>query len=211
MRTLKEIYDEISPPEVARHPEKAYRLSLKRVNGKIIGYTDKNGIHSYIDNLYTSLFERKRFTAEKVLEIGIWTGGSLVVWRDYFQKARIYGIDTDSPPIMELISEDRITQITADAYSDYVVNSFQKEFDIIIDDGPHTLESMIDCVVKYLPKLKSDGIMVIEDLKDLSWGDTLMQYVPAEYRRFVSLHDFRYAKNLSDDIAFVINLEKANK
>jgi hypothetical protein len=207
MRTLKEIYDEISPPEVIRHPEKAYRLSLKRIDGKIIGYTDKNGIHSYIDNLYTNLFKNKRSTADKVLEIGVWTGGSLVLWRDYFQKAKIYGIDVD-PPIMELISEERIIQITADAYSDYVVNSLHKEFDIIIDDGPHTLESMIDCVVKYLPKLKSDGIMVIEDLKDISWGDTLMQYVPAEYQRFASVQDFRHAKNLSDDIAFVINLEE---
>ena len=207
MQTLTEICDEISPPLVSASPQTAYRNSLRKENGKIIGYTDKNGIHSYATHLYSDLFERKRFTAERILEIGVWTGGSLVVWRDYFSKAKIYGIDNIVPPVMPLVFEDRIVQITADAYSDEVINLIDADFDIIIDDGPHSLESMIVCVQKYLPKLKSDGILVIEDLKELSWAGKLTEYVPSSLKNKVSVYDFRHIKNTSDDIAFVIDLK----
>ena len=84
------------------------------------------------------------------------------------------------------------------------INDF---FDIIIDDGPHSLESMIVCVQKYLPKLKSDGILVIEDLKELSWAETLTEYVPSSLKNKVSVYDFRHIKSTSDDIAFVIDLK----
>ena len=209
MKTLKQIYDELCPQEIAMHYNLAHRLSLKRVDGKIVGYTDKDGIHSYLQYIYAKLFEPKRHTATKLLEIGVWTGGSLVLWRDYFTKAHIYGMDTESPTIMELVFEDRITQITCDAYSDYVVNSLKNnDFDIIIDDGPHTLESMIYCVKNYLPKLKSDGILVLEDLKEIAWAKTLFDHVPVEYKNAVTVYDLRHLKNLNDDIAFVINLAR---
>lgn len=208
MKSLVEICDEISPPEVSASPQTAYRNSLRKINGKIIGYTDKNGMHSYASEMYSHLFARKRFTAEKVLEIGVWTGGSLVVWRDYFSNAKIYGMDNIVPPVMPLVFEDRIVQITADAYSDEVINSLEGNFDIIIDDGPHSLESMIICVQKYLPKLKSDGILVIEDLVDLNWVNTLTQYVPVWLRNKIRVYDLRHVKNKSDDIAFVVDLEK---
>jgi len=208
MKSLVEICDEISPPAVSASPQTAYRNSLRKKNGKIIGYTDKNGIHSYAVHMYTELFARKRFTAEKVLEIGVWTGGSLVVWRDYFSKAKIYGIDNIIPPVMPLVFEDRIIQITADAYSDEVINSIEGDFDIIIDDGPHSLDSMIISVQKYLPKLKSDGIFVIEDLKEPSWADILANHVPTWQRNNICLYDLRHIKNVSDDIAFVVDMEK---
>lgn len=208
MKTLVEICDEISPPAISASPQTAYRNSLRKENGKIVGYTDKNGIHSYAVHMYTELFARKRFTAEKVLEIGVWTGGSLVVWRDYFSKAKIYGIDNIVPPVMPLVFEDRIVQITADAYSDDVINCIEGGFDIIIDDGPHSLESMIISVQKYLPKLKSDGIFVIEDLKEPSWADILANHVPTWQRSKICLYDLRHIKNVSDDIAFVVDMEK---
>ena len=39
------------------------------------------------------------------------------------------------------------------------------KFDFIIDDAPHTLESMIDCIKLYHDLLTENGIMIIEDVQ----------------------------------------------
>ena len=44
-----------------------------------------------------------------------------------------------------------------------VSNYFDYEFDIIIDDGSHNKKDQILTINKFLPKLKSKGIYVIED------------------------------------------------
>lgn len=54
--------------------------------------TDKHTVHAYMDT-YESKFAPRRFTAKRVLEIGINHGGSLRMWHDYFPNAEIYAID----------------------------------------------------------------------------------------------------------------------
>lgn len=217
MQTLKEIYDSICPQEIALQPQIAYRLSLTRKNGRIQGYTDKNGLHCYIDYIYSQIFDAKRHTATKLLEIGVWTGASLVLWRDYFTKAHIYGIDDQIPQIMELIFEDRITQIAVDAYSHHAVSAFKdNEFDIIIEDGPHTLDSMVFCLTNYLSKLKSDGIFVIEDIPEISWIDKFFDSLSPEYHKYAKVYDLTEimsvrwpSKPIKDDIVFVLDMSKS--
>lgn len=210
MRSLKEIYDELCPQYIAVAPEKAHKFSLQKINDKFLGYTDKDGIHSYLSEIYTQLFDGKRQTAARVLEIGVWTGGSLVLWRDYFTKAYIYGIDTNQT-ILSLLEEERIIQINGDAYSDYVVNSFVNKkylFDVIIDDGPHTIESMLLCIEKYLPLLTKDGVLVIEDLQNIVWAEILMSSIPNQYKKCTYVRDLRSVKGVYDDIALIVDLRK---
>ena len=46
--------------------------------------------------IYDRHFERFRNKEVNILEIGIFHGGSLHMWKDYFgPKARIYGVDID--------------------------------------------------------------------------------------------------------------------
>ena len=40
--------------------------------------------------------------------------------------------------------------------------------DIVIDDGQHTLESQLECIDLYLPKLNKGGVLIIEDVQDAS-------------------------------------------
>ena len=55
--------------------------------------TDKNTNHSYL-NLYEQLLCNKKYTAKNILEIGICTGGSIKLWKDYFVNAEnVYGLD----------------------------------------------------------------------------------------------------------------------
>jgi hypothetical protein len=45
------------------------------------------------------------------------------------------------------------------------VNSEQGYFDVIVDDGGHTMKQQITSFTHLLPKVRSGGIYVIEDLE----------------------------------------------
>jgi hypothetical protein len=67
---------------------------LKNFNLDDTGYTygtDKNTIHDYINGFYESGLLPYKEKALDVLEIGIYFGASLKLWREYFINARIYG------------------------------------------------------------------------------------------------------------------------
>ena len=86
------------------------------------------------------------------------------------------------------------------------MNKLNVKFDIMIDDGPHTLESMIFFIKNYLPMLKDDGILIIEDVSSIDWIDKLTNVVPNELKKFIGVYDLRTNKDRFDDILFVINL-----
>jgi hypothetical protein len=111
--------------------------------------TDKNTVHSYLD-LYEHLFADKKETAKHILEIGIANGGSIKLWKDYFTNATIHGINIikNNKTWHDIESDENITLYTGvDAYNkDFIMNTFlnkNMKFDIIIDDGPHNLISMM--------------------------------------------------------------------
>lgn len=54
--------------------------------------TDKNTVHSYL-SLYQKLLISKKETAKNVLEVGIYNGGSIKLWSDFFTNANVYGLD----------------------------------------------------------------------------------------------------------------------
>jgi cephalosporin hydroxylase len=177
--------------------------------------TDKNTTHSYIE-LYETLFRTKVNSATHILEIGIGPntnyGGSILMWANYFQNAQIHAMDIVSIGHVrtELTNHPRIHLYTStDAYKQHVVDSnfISKDiqFDIMIDDGPHTLESMVNFIKLYSKLLKRDGILVIEDVQDISWIDTLKKVTPLELNPFIEVYDRRHVKRRYDDILFVIN------
>ena len=154
-----------------------------------------------------------------ILEIGIGepkqnkeNGGSIKLWFDYFPNSTIYGLDIhDISNVNDIIkNNDRIKLFTSiNAYdTTFIENTFVKndiKFDILIDDGPHTLDSMIFFVTHYLPLLNETGVLVIEDIPDITWINILIQNVPEEYRNFIQIEDLRHVKNRWDDIMFIIN------
>jgi cephalosporin hydroxylase len=170
--------------------------------------TDKNTVHSYLET-YTRLFENR--TVTNVLEIGIKDGGSIQLWHDYFDKATVYGIDVDEVTGFPAIPNPRLIMMKANAYSEQTIatllqKSCGQKFDVLIDDGPHTLESMKDFVRLYLPLLSDRGVLIIEDLQDISWYDILKSCVPDSLQSQCCVYDLRESKNRYDDILFVLDL-----
>ena len=133
---------------------------------------------------YNKLFTPIKDKVTSVLEIGLGTlnpsipssfagniglfdyykqGGSLRVWRDFFPNADVYGVDIAKDC---MFSEDRIKTFLFDSstkdYCDYYLNNL--EFDIIIDDGNHDPKYQVKTLRNLFPKLRENGIYVIEDI-----------------------------------------------
>lgn len=178
--------------------------------------TDKNTTHSYLP-LYQNILERKKDSATCVLEIGIgdtdYNGGSIKLWYDYFQNATVHAIDIHKKDQIwsELFTtcKDRVVvHAETDAYNeDFVKREFidkNIQFDFVLDDGPHTLESMKQFIRLYLPLVKEDGIMIIEDIQSWDWIETLVNEIPYEYTPYFNAYDLRNTKNRYDDIVLAI-------
>lgn len=126
--------------------------------------TDKFSL-GYIDEFYEKLFTPIKYSVENILEIGVKSGQSLLLWNDFFTTAQIFGVDVVVCTDQRVAEEPRIKFFKQDAYSSEFLNLFPDNFfDIIIDDGPHTLSSMKYSLKEYLGKLKQNGILVIEDI-----------------------------------------------
>jgi hypothetical protein len=183
--------------------------------------TDKNTTHSYL-GLYQELLSSKKLTAKNVLEVGIGdycekNGGSIKLWRDFFINATIYGLDIMpiSKVIDELINHERVILYTeSDAYNeDFFTDKFLSKnikFDFVLDDGPHTIESMKQFIKLYSKVLTDDGILIIEDVESIDWIEVLKSVVPEDLKQFIHVYDLRENKNRYDDIVFTINKTKVN-
>jgi hypothetical protein len=178
--------------------------------------TDKNTVHSYLD-VYEELFSSKKESATRVLEIGIGpyppNGGSILMWAQYFKNAEVHAADLISIDQVnsDLICHPRIYLHTSNnAYNEHFIeNRFRNKgilFDVLIDDGPHTLVSMISFLTQYCSLLKPDGIMVIEDIQEVEWMDILKAATPIGWRPHIRMVDRRGIKGRYDDMMFVIDL-----
>jgi uncharacterized NAD-dependent epimerase/dehydratase family protein len=59
------------------------------------GYDTDKGYHHTYEIPYQRELESRRKDVKGVLEIGIYHGGSLKAWRDYFPNATVVGMDID--------------------------------------------------------------------------------------------------------------------
>ncbi len=124
------------------------------------GGTDKSTIHSYVEayEKYLSPYINKECS---LLEIGVWHGGSSLLWHDYLPKATVCGVDIANQihNSLYLKFSNRYRFYELNAYVEQSVSSIKNDyhdgFDIIIEDGIHTKESNEFAIKHYLPMLKS--------------------------------------------------------
>lgn len=132
--------------------------------------------HGYIDLFYDRLFTPRKDLPLNILEIGISNGHSCKLWQDFFQNGKVYGMDVFRCHTLD--GEPRIVQIIGDAYTQHSVQNLpEKEFDIIIDDGPHTFESMVFFLQNYIHMVKPTGVVILEDIVDPNWTPKLVELI----------------------------------
>ena len=57
--------------------------------------TDK--VSHHFTHVYERAFAAERLNTQRVLEVGVWHGASLRMWRDWFENAQVVGVDTFKP------------------------------------------------------------------------------------------------------------------
>jgi hypothetical protein len=139
---------------------------MKTLEEISLGYkSDKGAIyHNYLE-IYEKYFSKYRDSLENFLEIGLWEGESIRMWRDYFSVGNLVGVDILDLSHIEL--KDTVIllgdqSVRADLES--IVEKSYSEFDIIIDDGGHMMHQQQITLGTMFKYLKSGGVFVIEDL-----------------------------------------------
>ena len=165
--------------------------------------TDKERAHKYVSNFYNQEFERFKNRDINVLEIGIWNGGSIEMWRQYFPYATIYGTDITAERLKPSVRDLPGVHISIrDAYSADFAASLP-DFDILIDDGPHTEASQIEFLELYLPKMRDGAVLVIEDILDSASVEKFKALVPTVgYQSEV--RDIRPVSKLPESLLFIV-------
>jgi hypothetical protein len=151
------------------------RVIAARYRGDLVALasyygTDKWNDHWYAE-IYADHFRDLRDRALNVLEIGVGGydhpqngGASLRMWKAYFRRSHIHGIDIyDKKPIEERrITAWQGSQIDL-AFMSAVFAKIGR-VDILIDDGSHVNAHVIATFNHCLPLLAADGIYAIEDV-----------------------------------------------
>ena len=124
---------------------------------------------------YEEKFESIRNDITKVLEIGVETGRSHRMWLEYFPNANIYGFDIFKFGVDELNRLqkdnpylDRSIMFKGDQENTDDLEKFLSlhggDFDIIIDDGGHTIKQQQLSLGILFNAVKPGGYYIIEDL-----------------------------------------------
>jgi len=145
--------------------------------------------------IYDRHFSAYRDKEIVILEIGVFQGGSLQMWKNYFgPKAKIYGIDID--PACKKYEEENI-EIFIGSQSDKnflaAIKTKMPKIDILIDDGGHTMNQITTSFIGLFDHVKENGIYAIEDLHTSYWID-----YGGGYKRRGSFNEF--SKSLVDSL-----------
>jgi hypothetical protein len=121
---------------------------------------------SHYFDVYHRHCERFRGKEVHVLEIGIYSGGSLGLLREYFgQKAVIHGVDIQ--PSCKVYESDRIKVHIGDQSDRTFWKKFRSivpQLDVVIDDGGHQAHQQMISLEELLPHLRPGGIYFCEDV-----------------------------------------------
>lgn len=101
-----------------------------------------------------------------VLEVGIYAGGSLSMWKEYFgESCHVYGVDVDAAC---MVHSGEKTKVFIGDQADRAFWAKVKEavpiVDILIDDGGHQPEQQRITLEEMLPHIRFGGVYLCEDI-----------------------------------------------
>ena len=123
--------------------------------------------------VYHRHLARYRGAPVRVVEFGVYHGGSLQMWKDYFgPAAQVLGVDVD--PRCAGLAGDGITVVTGDqddlAFLDDLAGRVGP-VDVVIDDGGHSMSQQIATFTRMWPALRDGGTWITEDVHTSYWPD----------------------------------------
>jgi methyltransferase family protein len=123
--------------------------------------------------IYERHFARFRGRPVHVMEIGVYHGGSLQMWKHYFgAEARIFGVDIH--PGCKALEEERIRIFIGDQADRDFLRTLRAEvprIDILLDDGGHRMDQQLATLEELYPHVSPDGVYACEDLHTSYWPE----------------------------------------
>ena len=141
-------------------------LDLADIAGR---YDTDKAVHTHYLRNYEHYFEPLRNDPVRLFELGIKDGGSLLLWRDYFERGLVVGLDIE--PVRLDDSTGRIRTYQGMQQDTALLDRIAQEnapegFDIIIDDCAHIgVLARASFWHLFDRHLKSGGVYIVED-----WG-----------------------------------------
>ena len=174
-------------------------------DGDVTCFSDKGTVHSYID-FYERYFAPKRRRVT-LLEIGVMTGSSLLLWSRYFHNYRLIGVDLaldlgqSKDFHTELESDPNIhLYLGLDSTKSYVPNQLRSfDFDFIIDDGNHEFWAQILTLQSYWPLLMPGGVYFIEDIMGDGEIQQFRKLIESRYPSAIVEHHAGFKADRTDD------------
>ncbi|MBW8865386.1 MAG: class I SAM-dependent methyltransferase [Verrucomicrobia bacterium] len=144
--------------------------SLEKIHrGKISGkVSDKWELYLKVYDRLLAPLEHQKVS---LLEIGVQNGGSLESWSQYFKQAEII-VGCDINPLCSKLTyqDPKIHVVVGDANSAEALEKIRRlspGFDVIIDDGSHFSNDIVNSFNLYFPLVKPGGIYIMEDTHTL--------------------------------------------
>lgn len=136
-------------------------------------YNTRGHRHPYTA-VYTMLFAPLRTKPIRFAEIGVAMGASAEVWSRFFTHAATQLLLFDCDQALLHVAEKRvadariITGLMDVSVDGDVVRALKvsegDDYDVIIDDSSHNYEHQIRIIKEAFPRLKSGGMLIIEDI-----------------------------------------------
>ncbi len=127
--------------------------------------TDKSSRDHQYTSRYSVYLEQYRDVEFNLLEIGVFDGASVKMWKEYFPKATIVALDID--PRCKQYEEDRIHIHIGDQTDVNFLHSIVEKyghFEVILDDGGHSYKQQIVSFETLFPALTPGGLYFVEDM-----------------------------------------------
>jgi len=141
-------------------------MSELDVIGALTGTDKSSSVGMAWDYLrhYEQLFAPWRHADINMIEIGVALGSSLAAWEQYFDRARLVGIDVN--PQCKALQRDRVAIYIGSQDDPELLHRVATDFPptIVIEDGSHIAHHMIASFERLFPALAPGGYYVFEDL-----------------------------------------------
>lgn len=167
--------------------------TLKQVSIDLNYPSDKDTSHNYLP-VYQEEFTK--IENIKILELGVYTGGSLVLWNSFFIDSEIHGIDNQKytdDPIPGTMHWGNYQSLCDDFDDNY--------FNYIVNDSLHYAEDQIEAFNLYYPKLKPGGKFFMEDIPDM---DNVTEIVKSLEGYTFKVYNMNKSSDFQDSIILVV-------
>lgn len=229
LRLLRSGYSQLSGPVMSARgylrgrglQSEAPAFEVKEVSNPIRDYFEAHsqgpGIWKW--RHYFEIYHRhlQKFIGQPVniLEIGIFSGGSLQMWANYFgDRCHVYGVDIQ--PECKAYESDSVKILIGDQGDRKFWRACKPSMprlDVVIDDGSHRPADQIVTLEELLPQMSPGGVYICEDVhastnrfaqymsgfasnlnaSDLNWQDRRISSLVSPFQASVhSIHLYPY-------------------